>query len=579
MESGKHRCLRSGKTWKQIDPLREGENTQMASFVKSPCDEGVIRSTSQVRPCAPDVGIWVLVATILGSSMAFIDGSVVNVALPVIQKDLNATTTDVQWVVETYSLFLAALILVGGSLGDHFGRRRIFAIGIAVFTLSSIWGGLSPTVLSLILARAVQGTGAALLVPGSLAIISASFSDEQRGRAIGTWSGFSALTTVVGPVLGGVLVQYASWRWVFFLNAPLAVVVLGVLFWRVPESRDPEASGQLDWWGTLLVTLGLGALVYGLIEAGSLGFGDTLALSALAIGVVALLAFLLVEARNSAPMVPLTLFRSPTFSGTNLLTLLLYGALGGILFFLPFNLIQVQGYSPTFAGAAFVPFILLMFLLSRWAGGLVHRYGAKLPLVIGPVITAIGFALFALPGIGNGAGSYWTTFFPAVVVMGLGMTITVAPLTTAVMGAVEQRHAGIASGINNAVSRTAGLLTIAVFGIVVFAVFTSSLESHLATLHLSPGVQQLIDAQRARLANITIPANVSGEEQTALKRAIDESFVSSFRLVSLIGAALALLSACSAWLFVEGKKPERGESASESPSPPVGADEHEPLMH
>ena len=567
--------MQSGK---QIDPIRERESAQkMATFVKSPCDEGVIRSAPAALPCAPRVGVWVLVATILGSSMAFIDGSVVNVALPVIQRDLNATASDVQWIVETYSLFLAALILVGGSLGDHFGRRRVFAIGIAVFTLSSIWCGLSPTVLSLILARAVQGIGAALLVPGSLAIISASFSDEQRGRAIGTWSGFSALTTVVGPVLGGVLVQYASWRWVFFLNVPLAAVVLGVLFWRVPESRDTEASGRLDWWGTLLVTLGLGALVYGLIEAGSLGFGNTLVLSALAIGVVALLAFLLVEARSPAPMVPLTLFRSHTFSGANLLTLLLYGALSGVTFFLPFDLIQVQGYAPTFAGAAFVPFILLMFLLSRWAGGLVHRYGAKLPLVIGPVITAVGFALFALPGITSGPGSYWITFFPAVLVMGLGMTITVAPLTTTVMGAVEQRHAGIASGINNAVSRTAGLLAIAVFGIVALAVFTSSLESHLATLHLSPGVSHLIDAQRTRLAGITIPPNVSGEAQAALKRAIDESFVSAFRLVSLLGAALALLSALSAWLLIEGKQLERaGGSALQAP--PAGADKQAPQI-
>src|SRR5438552_6724134 len=243
----------------------------MANFVKSPCDEGVIRSAPQAAPCTPHVGVWVLVATILGSSMAFIDGSVVNVALPVIQRDLNATTSDVQWIMEAYSLFLAALILVGGSLGDHFGRRRIFAIGIAIFTLSSIWCGLSPNVLQLILARAVQGIGGALLVPGSLAIISASFSDEQRGRAIGTWSGFTAITSVAGPVLGGVLVQYASSRWVFFINFPLAVVVLGVLFWRVPESRDADASRRLDWWGTLLVTVGLGALVYGLIEAGSIG--------------------------------------------------------------------------------------------------------------------------------------------------------------------------------------------------------------------------------------------------------------------------------------------------------------------
>src|SRR5438067_8864785 len=551
----------------------------MANFVKSPCDEGVIRSAPQAAPCSPHVGTWVLVATILGSSMAFIDGSVVNVALPVIQRDLNATTTDVQWIVETYALFLAALILVGGSLGDRFGRRRIYAIGIAIFSMASIWCGLSPTVLSLILARAVQRIGAALLVPGSLAIISASFSAEQRGRAFGTWSAFSALTTVVGPVLGGVLVQYASWRWVFFLNVPLATVVLVVLFWRVPESRDPEASGRLDWWGTMLVTLGLGALVFGLIEAGSLGFGTPLVLGSLAIGVVALFAFLLVEARSPAPMVPLTLFRSPTFSGANLLTLLLYGALSGVTFFLPFNLIQVQGYAPTFAGAAFVPFILLMFLLSRCTGGLVHRYGAKLPLVIGPVITAVGFALFALPGITSGPGSYWTTFFPAVLVMGLGMTITVAPLTTAVMGSVEQRHAGIASGINNAVSRTAGLLAIAVFGIVALAVFTSSLESHLVTLHLSPSIQQLIDAHRTRLAGISIPPNLCGEAQTALKRPIDESFVSAFRLVSLLGAALALLSALSAWLLIEGKQPEpAGVSASESQAPPTGAEKQEPQI-
>src|SRR2546422_1807245 len=259
----------------------------MATFVKAPCDEGVIRSAPEAMPCAPQVGVWVLVATILGSSMAFIDGSVVNVALPVIQRDLNATTTDVQWIVEAYSLFLAALILVGGTLGDHFGRRRIFATGIIVFILASIACAFSPDVLFLILARAVEGIGGALMVPGSLAILSASFSADQRGRAIGAWSGFTSASSLLGPVLGGWLVQYASWRWVFFINVPLAAIVLIVLFWQVPESRDEDASRRLDWWGILLERLALGALVFGLIQAGSLCLRSSRVVRMLGNGMVA----------------------------------------------------------------------------------------------------------------------------------------------------------------------------------------------------------------------------------------------------------------------------------------------------
>ncbi len=529
------------------------------SVAKPPCDEGVIHSTPQsgrlALPGARSTGTWVLVATILGSSMAFIDSTVVNVALPVLQTELRATVADAQWVVEAYALFLAALILVGGSLGDHFGRRRIYAAGIALFTLASLACGFAPNITFLIIARAVQGIGGALLVPGSLAIIGAFFNSEQRGRAIGTWSGFTAITSALGPVLGGWLVQYASWRWVFFINLPLAAIVIFILFWRVPESESEEDQRRgLDWWGATLATLGLGGVVYGLTEANNVGFGNPLVLIALAVGIVALILFLILEARLASPMLPLGLFRSSTFSGANLLTLLLYAALGGTLFFLPFNLIRVQGYPPTAAGAANLPFVLIMFTLSRWSGGLVARYGAKVPLIIGPLIAGAGFVLFAIPGIG---GSYWTTFFPAVVVLGIGMAVAVAPLTTAVMGSVDPQRTGIASGINNAVARAAGLLAIAVLGIVALATFSANLDSNLNALALPAGVRAALVAQQNKLVGIDIPSGLSSATHAALQNAISQSFVTSFRVIMLVGAALAVASALCSFLLIEGKPAQK----------------------
>ncbi|WP_250121336.1 MFS transporter [Chroococcidiopsis sp. CCMEE 29] len=529
----------------------------MANIVKQPCDEGVIRSKPCIEPCSRNLRSWILAATILGSSMAMIDNTVVNVALPVLQTVLNATAADVQWIVESYALFLAALILVGGSLGDRFGRRRIFAYGVALFAAASVWCGLAPNVNQLIIARAVQGIGGALLVPGSLAIISASFSAEQRGQAIGTWSGFTGITSALGPVLGGWLIENASWRWIFFLNVPLAAIVLSIALWRMPDFDEEGTATKLDWWGAGLAAVGLGTLVYGLIESSHLSLAHPRVISALAVSVVALLAFIFVEANSRAPMMPLTLFRSRTFSGANLLTLLLYSALSGVLFFFPFNLIQVQGYSATAAGSAFLPLILIMFLLSRWSGGLVGRYGAKCPLTIGPIIAAIGFGLFAIPGIG---GSYWTTFFPAVFVLGLGMAITVAPLTTTVMGAVEVRQAGIASGINNAVARTAGLLSIAVLSIIVLRAFNFGLDRRLAPLKIPPEVQQVLDQQRIKLAGAEVPAGLSNELSAVLRRAIAESFVDSFRLVIFIAVGLALVSALIAALTL--KKREKSNRTS-----------------
>jgi len=518
----------------------------MANFVQSPCDEAVIHAGVAAVPCAKSSAPWILAATILGSSMAFIDGTVVNVALPALQRSLHATVVDLQWVVEAYALLLASFLLVGGSLGDHYGRRRIFIIGVVLFSAASLWCGFATSIGQLILARAVQGAGGALLVPGSLAIISASFTDQDRGHAIGVWSGFTAITAAIGPVLGGWLIERISWRAVFFINLPLGLIVLLISFSCVPESRD-ENDERLDWLGAALATIGLTLLVYGLIESSRLGFGHPAVLAALITGGFTLVLFFYWEARARNPMLPLTLFRSHDFTGANLLTFFLYSALGGTLFFLPLNLIQVQGYTATAAGAALLPFILIMFLLSRWSGGLVTTYGAKLPLVVGPIISAAGFALFAVPGVG---GDYWSKFFPAVVVLGLGMAVSVAPLTTTVMNAVPANRVGIASGINNAISRTAALLAIAALGIVMLHVFNRSIDSRLSRLEVSAEVQHSLADQRINLAAAALPPDLEPSMRQVLKQAIDESFVNGFRRVMLVGAALALASGITSLLFI-----------------------------
>jgi EmrB/QacA subfamily drug resistance transporter len=521
--------------------------------VKHPCDEGVLlarsRAVASGRTTPDRSGGWVLAATILGSSLAFIDGTAVNVVLPVLQRELGASAADVQWVVELYGLFLASLLLLGGSLGDRFGRRRVFAIGVFLFTAASVACGFAPGVGSLIVARGVQGIGGALVVPGSLAILSASFQGEARGRAIGTWSGFTAITTAAGPVLGGWLADQASWRWVFFLNVPLAVAVLAISAWHVPESRDEETgAASLDVGGASLATLGLGGLVFGLLESSALGWLHPAVVAALAGGGVALVAFVLVESRVREPMVPLGLFRSRTFLGANVLTLLLYAALGGSLFFVPFDLIQVRGFAPTAAGAALLPLTILLFLLSRWSGGLVGRYGGKLPLVVGPLIAAGGFALFALAGAG---GSYWTAVFPAVVVLGTGMAVSVAPLTTVVMGAVEVRHAGTASGINNAVSRLASLLAIALMGVVVVASFERGLDRRLATIEMPEAARRALVDQRDRLAAVRIPSGLDQRTRARVREAVSASFLDGFRRVMLGAAGLAVAGALAAAVMIE----------------------------
>lgn len=475
---------------------------------------------------------WVLAATILGSSMAFIDSTVVNVALPVMQRDLHADVAAAQWVVDAYLLVLSALILAGGALGDRLGRVRIFGLGVLIFAAASLWCGLAPSSLQLIAARTLQGIGAALLVPGSLAIIAATFPKETRGRAIGTWSALTSLAILAGPLLGGVLVQTISWRAVFLINVPIAVVVLWIL-WRHVRETGEHQQGAIDWTGTLLVTLGLGGVAYAFIErvwiAGVLG-------------AIALIVFAFVERRVANPIVPFSLFRSRAFSGANALTLLLYAAMSAATFLLPFNLIQVQGYSPAEAGAAFLPFVGTMSLLSRFTGALADRIGPRLLLITGPLVAAFGLALLARPAIG---GSYWTTFFPAILFLGLGMSITVAPLTTTVMTSIDdEHHAGAASGINNAVARAAGLLAVAILGAAAVSIFARDLDTRLADQ--PPAVRQAMLAQSEHLAEAKAP---SGANQEAVRDAVRHSFVHAFRVCALASAVLAALSAVAGSLI------------------------------
>jgi EmrB/QacA subfamily drug resistance transporter len=490
-------------------------------------------------------------AAILGSSMAFLDGTVVNVALPAIQHDLGASASQAQWVIESYALFLAALLLVGGALGDRFGRRRVFMAGVALFTLAAGGCALAQSTGQLIVARAVQGVGAALLVPGSLALISTGFPQAERGKAIGTWSAFSGIAAAVGPVLGGFLVDHYSWTWAFLVNVPLGIALLAVCLAKVPESRAaPQPGGGLDIAGAALATFALAGIVFAFIEAPVLGWSAALVTGAALVGVLALALFIIVEARSRSPMLPLGLLRRRNFAGANLLTLLLYAALGGGLFFFPLNLIQVQGYGAAAAGAALLPFIAIMFLLSRWAGRLVDRFGPRRPLVAGPLVAAAGFVLFALPSVGQ---SYWRAYLPAVSVLGLGMAVTVAPLTTTVMNSVGAELAGLASGVNNAVSRTAALLAIAVFGLVMAVAFDAALGSQLAALDLPPALQGAVEQQRHRWAAMALPSGVDEATAGAIRMAVGEAFVAGFRRVMLACAGLALLSALSAWILIRGQ--------------------------
>jgi EmrB/QacA subfamily drug resistance transporter len=528
----------------------------------APCNEGIIRSVGFVSPCTARQKSWVIIATTLGSAMAFIDGSVVNVALPAIEKDLATSVTVIQWVVNAYELCLAALLLIGGAAGDQFGRRRLFVIGIISFAAASLWCGLAPNATQLILARAFQGVGAACLIPCSLAIIGAVFSETERGQAIGTWAGFSAIAAAIGPLLGGWIVDHSIWRVIFLINPLLAIATIWITLRHVPETWDSQAVRGLDWRGALLALAGLGSFVFGLIALPVSGWRDLGVAGSLLIGSMLLVAFVREEARSPDPMMPLELFRSRTFTGVNLLTLLLYAALGGAFFFLPFDLIQVHGYSATMAGAAFLPLTIVMAVLSRWSGGLLDRVGARLPLIVGPTIAAVGFGLLALPGP---EGSYWTTFLLPITILGLGMAVSVAPLTATVLNAVPAHRAGVASGVNNAVASVASLLAVALFGAIAISEFDRALDRNLSATTPTSEVRRLIENAHGKFVIEPTTAGVAAADRQVAEAIIKTSLAQSIRVAMLVAALLALAAAVCAALTIRAVPARSGEYRARSP--------------
>jgi EmrB/QacA subfamily drug resistance transporter len=404
-------------------------------------------------------GRWVLLATVLGSSLAFIDATVVNIALPTIGRELDASAAGLQWIVNGYALSLASLILLGGSLGDRFGRKRVFQIGVGWFAVASLLCGLAPSVELLVGARVLQGVGGALLTPGALAILEASFIREDRGRAIGAWSGLGGIGGALGPFLGGWIVEVATWRLIFLINVPLAALVMVVASRHVPESRNPAAARELDLTGVVTGALGLGGLTYGFTAWPAHGPGSPTVLISLAIGVLGMIGFVLAEHRTAHPMLPLEVFSAKAFSATNLVTFLVYAANGGVFFLVVLNLQVVAGFSPMAGGIALLPVTVLMLLLSSRAGALAQRIGPRIPMAVGPLVCAV--ALVLMSRIGPGA-SYLLEVLPSVILLGLGLSLLVAPLTATALGSLDDAYAGIASGVNNAVARAAGLLAVAV---------------------------------------------------------------------------------------------------------------------
>ncbi|MDB4923122.1 MFS transporter [Mucilaginibacter sp.] len=503
-------------------------------------------------------GKWIMVSAILASSMAFIDGTALNVVLPALQNSLQASGADLFWILNAYLLMLAALILIGGSLGDKLGRKKIFMAGIFIFICGSALCGISPGVTWLIIFRIIQGIGGALMIPGSLSLISSSIDVKERGKAIGTWSAFTTVVTMGGPVLGGALADAGLWRYIFFINVPIGLAALVMLWLKVNETKDEDGDHAIDFPGAIAIALGLALVTFGFLRTPAVGLHNWQVYLSLATGLLLLIAFVIIEKKSKNPMMPLQLFANPTFTGANLLTLFLYAGLGAGMLFLSLNMVQVQGYSQLQSGLTFLPFTVMMISLARFAGGLADKFGPRLLLIFGPAAAGTGLLMLSFIKQTNGPADYWTTFFPGVIVFGLGMSFTVAPLTAAVMGSVSDHFSGTASGVNNAVSRIAGVFANAIFGALAVLFFIGALQTKIQDLKLTTNEKQQVTAQATNLGNAKVPEGIRTNKQE-IKKVYHESFINAYAKIMRTSAALGFLGALMGMVFI------RGVRKSESP--------------
>jgi EmrB/QacA subfamily drug resistance transporter len=498
-------------------------------------------------------GVWVMLAAIIASAMAFIDATALNVVLPALQDGLQATSGDLFWILNAYLLMLASLILVGGSLSDTLGRKKIFMVGIVIFVVGSGLCGTANTVFLLIVYRLMQGIGGAFMIPGSLALISSAIDETERGKAIGTWSSATTIVTVGGPILGGALADAGLWRYIFFINVPIGIAAFFILWTKVDETNDENSDPSIDILGAIVIALGLAALTFGCLSMPEKGIYHWHVYLPLIAGTILLIAFIAIEKVSKYPMMPLNLFNNGTFSGANLLTFFLYAGLGTGMLFLSLNLVQVQGYTQLQSGLTFLPFTLLMIALAKFSGKLADKYGPRLFLIIGPATAGIGLLSLAFVGQTCGIADYWVTYFPGILVFGLGMSITVAPLTSTVMGSVSQQYSGTASGINNAITRISNVLANAIFGALAVLLFSMALQARLHDADLSGTSRQAVMAQAVNLGNAAVPKEIDDTAKEKIERYYHESFIEAYKKIMLISAGLAFTGACMSLLFIQNK--------------------------